>query len=219
MEMEKQTQIMLKKLALIFFMSGLAALIYQVSWQRLLFTNIGVDLTSITVVISVFMVGLGVGAYFGGRIADQFSSRIILIFCLSELLIGLFGLMSYHLILWLGEQLIYANLIEVAMANFALLLLPTFMMGSTLPLLTCFFNQKIHNIGESIGTLYFYNTLGAAAGSLATGFFLYNFLTLSQTIYLAACVNILISVWVFKKYGREINQNVKNVETQESVIK
>lgn len=205
--MENKTRLMLTNLALIFFMSGLAALIYQVSWQRLLFTNIGVDLTSITVVISVFMVGLGVGAYFGGRIADKFNTRIILVFCLSELMIGLFGLVSYPLILWLGEKLVYADLVEVAVSNFMLLLLPTFMMGSTLPLLTCFFNQKIQNIGESIGTLYFYNTLGAATGSLVTGFVLYRYLTLSQTIYMAAAINLAIAAWVLVRYGKEKHES------------
>lgn len=64
----------LSGLAAIFFISGFSALIYQVCWQRLLFTGFGVDLTSITVIVSVFMAGLGVGAYFGGRIADAFSS-------------------------------------------------------------------------------------------------------------------------------------------------
>lgn len=51
----------LKGLSLVFFASGFCALIYQVSWQRLLFSHIGIDLSSITVIISVFMVGLGVG--------------------------------------------------------------------------------------------------------------------------------------------------------------
>ena len=82
---------MLSGLAAIFFISGFSALIYQVCWQRLLFTGFGVDLTSITVIVSVFMAGLGVGAYFGGRIADKFSARLLIIFCLVELGIGCFG--------------------------------------------------------------------------------------------------------------------------------
>ena len=89
--MKKNTQEMLSGLAAIFFISGFSALIYQVCWQRLLFTGFGVDLTSITVIVSVFMAGLGVGAYFGGRIADKFSTRLLIIFCLIELGIGCFG--------------------------------------------------------------------------------------------------------------------------------
>lgn len=129
----------LKGLSLVFFASGFCALIYQVSWQRLLFSHIGIDLSSITVIISIFMVGLGVGAYFGGRIADRFPSSIIPLFCIAEVSIGLFGLVSKGLISGLGHLLVEADLPIIAAANFLLLLLPTFMMGATLPLLTCFF--------------------------------------------------------------------------------
>lgn len=198
---QKQQQL-LANLAAIFFISGFSALIYQVSWQRLLFTGFGVDLTSITLIISVFMMGLGIGAFFGGRIADKFSQKIILIFCLVELFIGLFGLVSYYLILGLQSVLIQASLPVLSVFTFLLLLLPTFLMGLTLPLLTGYFNQFIDNIGQSIGTLYFYNTLGAAMGALATGFILFNYLTLSQTIQLAAIFNIVISGLIFMLYGR-----------------
>lgn len=132
----------LKGLSLVFFASGFCALIYQVSWQRLLFSHIGIDLSSITVIISVFMVGLGVGAYFGGRIADRFPSSIIPLFCIAEVSIGLFGLVSRGLISGLGHLLVEADLPIIAAANFLLLLLPTFMMGATLPLLTCFLTGK-----------------------------------------------------------------------------
>lgn len=198
----QKQQKLLANLAAIFFISGFSALVYQVSWQRLLFTGFGVDLTSITLIISVFMMGLGIGAFFGGRIADKFSQKIILIFCLVELFIGIFGLVSYSLILGLQSALIHASLPILSVFTFLLLLLPTFLMGLTLPLLTGYFNQFIDNIGQSIGTLYFYNTLGAAVGALATGFILFNHLTLSQTIQMAAVFNIGIAALIFMLYGR-----------------
>lgn len=200
--MNQKQQQLLANLAAIFFISGFSALVYQVSWQRLLFTGFGVDLTSITLIISVFMMGLGIGAFFGGRIADRFSTNIILIFCIVELLIGIFGLISYYLILGLQSLLIEFSLPVLSIFTFLLLLLPTFLMGLTLPLLTGYFNQFIDNIGESIGTLYFYNTLGAAMGTLATGFVLFNYLTLSQTIQLAAVFNMIIAGLIFMLYGR-----------------
>lgn len=201
--MNKIQQNMLSSLAAIFFISGLSALIYQVCWQRLLFTGFGVDLTSITVIVSVFMAGLGIGAFFGGRIADKFSKNIIILLCLIEFGIGCFGLLSHHLILNLQDMLIHANLVMTALGSFILLLFPTFLMGTTLPLLTSFFNQHIQNIGNSIGQLYFYNTLGAAFGALATGFILFNHFTISQTIYIAAMLNLGISFLVFIAYGRK----------------
>ncbi len=201
--MNKIQQNMLSSLAAIFFISGLSALIYQVCWQRLLFTGFGVDLTSITVIVSVFMAGLGIGAFFGGRIADKFPQNIIVIFCLIEFGIGCFGLFSHTAIKNLQEILIHANLMVTALGSFILLLFPTFLMGTTLPLLTSFFNQHIQNICDSIGQLYFFNTLGAAFGALATGFILFNQFTLSHTIYIAAMLNLGISFLVFIAYGRK----------------
>lgn len=201
--MKKNTQEMLSGLAAIFFISGFSALIYQVCWQRLLFTGFGVDLTSITVIVSVFMAGLGVGAYFGGRIADKFSTRLLIIFCLIELGIGCFGFLSANLILLVQDALVQSGLVILTFATFLLLIFPTFLMGATLPILTSFFNRYIANVGESIGTLYFYNTLGAAMGALTTGFILFNYLTLSQTIYFAASLNIFIAIVIFATYGRK----------------
>lgn len=201
--MNQTQQAMLSSLAGIFFISGFSALIYQICWQRLLFTGFGIDLTSITVIVSVFMAGLGIGAFFGGRIADRFNSNIIIIFCLAELAIGLFGFLSYFLINTVQNLFIHTNLGILTIVTFILLILPTFLMGMTLPLLTSFFNHFIKNIGQSIGMLYFYNTLGAAFGALATGFILFNYITLSKTIYLAATLNVMISILVFILYGRK----------------
>jgi len=201
-----KNQSMLTALTGVFFISGFSALIYQICWQRILFTGFGVDLTSITVIVSVFMAGLGVGAYFGGRIADHFKHSLLILFCLIELGIGCFGLLSAKLIYFVQNVFIQSNMLTLAFVTFLLLIFPTFLMGATLPILTSFFNRYIFNIGDSIGTLYFYNTLGAAMGALATGFILFNYLTLSQTIYLAAILNIFIASIVLLKYGRKFNE-------------
>ena len=55
------------RLVLLFFVSGIAALIYQVCWQRLLFEAFGVDMESVTIIVSTFMLGLGLGALVGGQ--------------------------------------------------------------------------------------------------------------------------------------------------------
>lgn len=198
---EQMNKDMLTNLAGLFFISGFSALIYQVCWQRVLFTGFGVDLTSITVIISIFMLGLGVGAFFGGRIADRYPQKLISVFCAIELLVGLFGFISYQAINAIQQLLIAENLLIMTLGVFVLLIIPTFMMGSTLPLLTTFFNRYIGNIGESIGSLYFFNTLGASLGALATGFILFNYLTLSQTLQLAACLNVFIALIILILYG------------------
>ena len=167
----------------VFFMSGFAALIYQIAWQRILFTAFGVDLESITIIIAVFMAGLGIGAYFGGRIADKFPKHIIFYFALTEIGIGVFGFASPTLIELTKNLFLHSSIVTVAFSNFVLLLFPTFLMGSTLPLLTQYLNQHFDNIGNNIGWLYFTNTLGAAFACISIGFILFNHLTITQVIY------------------------------------
>ena len=196
-----------KTIKAVFFLSGIAALIYQIAWQRMLFTAFGVDLESITIIISVFMAGLGVGAYYGGRIADRFPNHIIQFFALTEVGIGTFGIASPFLIEFVKEVFLHSNVLTVALANFVLLLFPTFLMGSTLPLLTQHLNKYIDNIGNNIGWLYFTNTLGAATACILTGFVLFDYLTLVQVIYLAGVINYIVAMVVFIKYGSKGNQN------------
>lgn len=196
-----------KTIKAVFFLSGIAALIYQIAWQRMLFTAFGVDLESITIIISVFMAGLGVGAYYGGRIADRFPNHIIQIFALTEVGIGTFGIASPFLIELVKEAFLHSNVLIIALANFVLLLFPTFLMGCTLPLLTQHLNKYIDNIGNNIGWLYFTNTMGAATACILTGFVLFNYLTLTQVIYLAGIINYIVAIVIFIKYSNKENQN------------
>ena len=83
-----------KRLLAVFFLSGIAALIYQVAWQRLLFGAFGVDIESVTIVVSTFMLGLGCGALWGGQIADRFGAYVITVFAFFEIGIGIFGITS-----------------------------------------------------------------------------------------------------------------------------
>ena len=195
----------LKTIKAVFFLSGIAALVYQIAWQRMLFTAFGVDLESVTIIISVFMAGLGVGAYYGGRIADRFPNHIIQFFALTEVGIGTFGIASPLLIEFVKEVFLHSNVLTVALANFVLLLFPTFLMGSTLPLLTQHLNKYVNNVGNNIGWLYFTNTLGAATACILTGLVLFNYLTLTQVIYLAGVINYIVAIVVFIKYGSKGN--------------
>ena len=191
-----RTDSRLRLLAAPFFLSGVAALIYQVCWQRLLFAAFGVDIESITIIVSTFMLGLGVGALVGGQLADRFPERIIALFALAEFGIGLFGLLSPTVIREVGRLTIQAPLPIMAAANFLLLLIPTVLMGATLPMLVAFLVRTIGNVGVSIGGLYFINTAGAAIGALAVGFLLLYYFDLDTTIYGAAGINFLVAAGV-----------------------
>ena len=75
----------------LFFMSGASAIIYQVIWQRALYTAIGINLESVTIIVSVFMFGLGTGALLGGELSHRLPKRLPLLFLIFEWVIGLFG--------------------------------------------------------------------------------------------------------------------------------
>lgn len=199
---EARLDVRFKLLVVPFFLSGMAALVYQVSWQRLLFVAFGVDMESITIIVSTFMLGLGAGALLGGQLADRLPDRIILLFALAEAGIGLFGLFSPQLIDAVGTAFIRSPPLVMAAANFFLLLIPTVLMGATLPMLVAFVVRSVGNVGVSIGGLYFVNTAGAAAGALAVGFLLLYYFDLHATIRGAAVVNFLVSIGVLLLFRR-----------------
>jgi predicted membrane-bound spermidine synthase len=184
-------------LVVLFLFSGTAALIYQICWQRLLFESVGVDIESVTIIVSTFMLGLGLGALAGGEVADRYPARALELFALIELATALFGICSAWLIRAVSAATVNGSLFAITAVNFSLLLLPTTLMGATLPILVTHVVQTYRNIGVSVGMLYFANTLGAALGAAATGFLALYYLGLGDTIYVAAGLNVAVSAAVW----------------------
>src|SRR5438552_16002784 len=86
--------------AALFFSSGMPALIYQIVWQRTLFAIYGVNSESVAVVVTAFMVGLGLGSLLGGWLSMKFPHRAILLFGVAEFSVALFGLLSLRIFHW-----------------------------------------------------------------------------------------------------------------------
>ncbi len=181
-----------------FFISGCSALIYQVSWQRALYGLIGVDMDSITIIVSVFMLGIGLGGMLGGWLSDRFPRQRLRWYAGIELSIALYGGVSLWLLQALQAGLAGSFLgdgaVGSAVASFVFLLWPTMLMGMTLPLLTMAFDERTANIGVSVGTLYFINTLGAATGAALVPFVLLPLLTLPQVVWVAVAGNVAVVV-------------------------
>src|SRR5947209_6537637 len=76
---------------LLFFLSGVPGLIYQIVWQRALFAIYGVNSESIAVVVTAFMIGLGLGSLLGGWLSAKLPHRAILLFGIAELCVAVFG--------------------------------------------------------------------------------------------------------------------------------
>lgn len=179
-----------------FFVSGVCALVYQVCWQRSLFGVIGVDIDSITIVVSAFMLGIGLGGALGGWLSDRHPSRRLMIFAASELAIATYGAATTVLLPWMDNAMVgaaWSSAEARALTCFGFLVVPTVLMGMTLPVLTMAFNEGRTNIGVSVGTLYFVNTLGAALGAISVPAMLLREFTLSQSILLAVAGNVVVA--------------------------
>ncbi|TAE32282.1 MAG: spermine synthase [Cytophagales bacterium] len=186
-------------LYVLFFISGFAALLYQVIWQRLLVFYTGSDTVSISLIVSAFMTGLGLGYLFGGRLADRASaSQNLRYFLLAEAGIMGFAALSK----WLLYDVLYVNSpitnnspVIMYVVVFGVLLLPTFLMGFSLPALS-----KAFRFGDGpaqaryISLLYFVNTLGAAVGAFVTGFFVVRQMGYESALWIGVVCNGLCVV-------------------------
>jgi len=177
----------------VFFVAGMPALVYQVAWQRTLSLYFGVDIYSTTITVATFMLGLGLGSLLGGHLADRVRSPSIY-YAACEGLLGLFGALSLASFRLVGGSLAGGSLAVVAPVTFALLLLPTTLMGMTLPLMCQSLRVRDAAIGEHFSKLYAVNTLGAAIGALVSAFLLIGSFGLDGTVTIAAAVNFVLSL-------------------------
>jgi spermidine synthase len=155
-----------------FFVSGAAGLVYQVAWQRILALHSGVGIYSVAMIVAAFMAGLGLGSRWGGELSVGVSPRRALaLFGLLELGIGAFGAGScvlYYDLLYGRAAGLYDSAWGAGLLHFAALVLPTGLMGMTLPLLVRASVRHARGAERAVGRLYGLNILGAAAGAMLT---------------------------------------------------
>jgi len=179
-----------------FFFSGFPALIYQIVWQRALFTIYGVNIESVTVVVTAFMLGLGLGSLLGGMISKNHRRPLLAIFGLVELCIAAYGAASLRVFHWAATFTAGVPPLETGIIAFTLIVIPTMLMGSTLPILVSYTVRLSHNVGTSVGALYAVNTLGSATACFCAGLFLMRWLGESRSIAVAASIHGLVGVAV-----------------------
>jgi hypothetical protein len=95
------------------------------------------------------------------------------------------------------------NLFTVFAQSTLLLLLPTSLMGATLPLLSVALIERGIVVAESVGRLYYFNTFGAALACLSAGFFIFNYVGLSGVLWLAVASNasvVLLGIFLREKW-------------------
>ena len=181
---------------LFFFFSGFPALLYQIVWQRALFTLYGVNIESVTMVVTAFMLGLGLGSVLGGMVSRYQRLPLLAVFGAVELLIAAYGMTSLKLFHWAADFTAGSTPLKTGLVAFALVLVPTALMGSTLPILVSYTVRFSHNVGRSVGALYAANTLGSAAACFCAGLFLMRWLGQSGSVALAAGLNATVGATV-----------------------
>ena len=171
--------------------SGLAGLVYEIAWTRLLMLHLGHTTAAVSTVTAAFMGGLGIGAALGGRIASRLSrQRALWAYVLLEfvVVVAAFSIAGSLRLLTPAFAWAYGeagagpvfSIVRVA-CSFAVLLVPGIALGATFPVAVRVLVTSPARPGGSAGRLYGANTAGAAVGSLVAGFFLIPILGLTGT--------------------------------------
>src|ERR1041384_782247 len=190
-------------IGLCFVLSGATGLIYEVLWARMLGLVFGATTLAVSTVLAAFMGGLALGSALAGRFAQRIRKPLS-IYGLMEILIALYALLVPLLFRWIdhGYALIWQQLqpgyFSFSLWRFALsgvvLLVPTTLMGATLPVLAAALMRSSGRDSNSVTRLYACNLAGAILGTLAAGFVLLPALGVRTTIAVAAAINVLIGM-------------------------
>ena len=197
----------------IFFGSGVSGLIYEVVWLRMLARIMGVTIYATSTVVAAFMAGLALGSFLLGRFIDRREDPLR-VYALLEVLIGASALLvplifslSLPLYRYLyatsGENQLLITVLRTFICFFALVL-PTTLMGGTLPTLTSWLVKRGNLFGKSFGLLYGINTLGAVFGALISGFVTLEFLGELRTTLLGVFLNFLVAGLAYTIYQKEV---------------
>src|SRR5262245_32523880 len=130
-----------------FFASGFAALIYQIIWQRALFTIFGINVEAVTVVVTGFLLALGFGSLSGGWLSRTSTIPLLALFGLIEIAIGVFGAISLHIFQWVGTRTVLLSVIAAGGGALVMVICAGLFLGAALPFLSCFFLLRATTVG------------------------------------------------------------------------
>ncbi len=195
-------------LFLLFFCSGFCSLLYQVVWVRMAFAHFGVITPVLSVVVSVFMLGLGLGSWLGGKSVQWWSRRFKIssayLYGGTELIIGVGAFVVPQLfqvgedsLLKAGEASSTGYLFVSAIFIVVAILPWCIMMGATFPLMMSFIRQTDPTNQCSFSFLYLANVMGAMVGAAMTALVLVEIFGFRETYIIAATINCLISAISF----------------------
>jgi spermidine synthase len=193
----------LKLVTICFVFSGATGLIYEVLWARMLGLVFGATTVAISAVLAAFMGGLALGS----ALAAKFAARIrrpVRAYAFIEIAVGLYALVVP--LLFRGIDRVYAQVWQHFHPSFygfacsrlllatIVLLIPTALMGATLPVLVAALQRSSRTSAGAVARLYTWNLTGAIIGAIAAGFFLLPQFGVRATIWIAAGMNLAIGL-------------------------
>ena len=189
--------------ASLFVLSGISGLIYQVVWARKLQVAFGVNLFAIAAVLAAYFLGMALGSWLGGKFSDR-ARRPLFIYALLEIGIGITALAvtpfvdQLNIVLQPFSELLNSHFYLLQAARFlltlGLLIIPTTLLGATVPFMNRGVIARDGHIGSRVATLYAANTIGAVVGVLVSGFYLIEHIGLTHTAQLAAALSVLVGL-------------------------
>ena len=195
---------------ILFFLSGVTGLIYEIVWTRVFGLIFGNTTLALSLVLAAFMLGLAAGGMILGKRTDRVQNPLRT-YALLECGIGVTALLVpmlrsslealfAQMFALMSEQILLFHLLKFLMA-FVLMLPATFLMGGTLPVLSRATVTEQRRLGVGVGGLYGVNTAGAMLGCFLTGFVFVRWLGVSNSIYFGVAINVLIGAlaWMLSR--------------------
>ena len=209
--MENSSKSPLIKVAICFFLSGMAALLYQTAWMRQLSVVFGTSELAVATVLTAYMSGLALGAALAGKFINKIR-RPLLVYGVLEGGIAITAILVPYLLFLGGQAAVFflggqpsppdasgfGQLLFYFLTTLVILVIPTALMGATLPLLSKYVVKKNEQVGSRIGALYAINTFGAVAGTLFAAFVLLPHISLMSTIFIGAAMNLIVLLVVMQ---------------------
>jgi len=189
---------------MLFGLSGLCSLIYEVVWSRMLVTVMGNTAIAASTILSSFMAGLALGSYYWGKRGLSQGRSALAVFGVLEIIAGCAALLVFQCIrgilpleAWLYQFAGTGYDTQTALRfclSFCLLLVPTFCMGGTFAVIGAHVVQARGAFGRNTALLYGVNTAGALLGAFLAGFFMVKHFGHRGSIWCAAALNIAVGI-------------------------
>jgi spermidine synthase len=209
-------------IGLCFVLSGATGLIYEVLWARMLGLVFGATTLAVSTVLAAFMGGLALGSALAGRFAQRIRKPLS-VYGSMEILIALYALLVPLFFRWIDHvyaliwQQLQPGYFTFSLWRFLLsgvvLLVPTTLMGATLPVLAAALIRSSERDSNSVTRLYACNLAGAILGTLGAGFVLLPWLGVRTTIAVAAALNVIVGA-IAILLQRRAQSNAQRVEVE-----